>query len=82
METTEQTNDPTVERMRSVMARLGLNQARMSEYLGVPQGTIGNWMAGTRQPNAVVVRLLDVLGTIEALAPSIHEGLMPGGNKR
>lgn len=69
--------NPTVERIRGLMQRLGMNQAQMAAYLGVPQGTIGNWLGGTRSPNAVVVRLLDVLGMVEALAPGLHAGMMP-----
>lgn len=68
---------PTIERLRGVMHRLRLNQRQLAAYLGVPTGTVGNWMAGTREPNAAVLRLLDVLGTIEALAPAIHECFLP-----
>lgn len=68
--------DP-VDRIRAVMDRKGWNQARMGEYLGVPQGTIANWLGGNRKPSASVVRLLDVLGTVEALAPAIHQTFIP-----
>lgn len=80
METTTQTpaKDPTVARIEAIMTRRGMNQIQMARYLGVPQGTIGNWLGGTRVPNKVVVRLLNVLGTIEVLAPAIHDELMKG----
>ena len=81
MEATEQqatAPDPTVERIRGIMERRGLNQAATGRYLGVPQGTIGNWLAGTRKPNKSVERLLDVLGTIEALAPALDEHFLKG----
>jgi hypothetical protein len=39
--------------------------------------TFRKWRDGARAPSAAVVRLLDVLGTIEALAPSIHAALVP-----
>ena len=68
--------DPTVERIRAVMARRGMSQAQMGRYLGVPQGTIGNWLGGTRAPNKVVDRLLDVLAMVEILAPNIHDHLL------
>lgn len=71
------TKDPTVARIEALMSRLGMNQAAMAKYLGVPQGTIGNWLGGTRKPNAVVVRLLDVLGMMEVMCPDVHEGIMP-----
>jgi hypothetical protein len=54
-----------------------MNQAQAARYLGVPQGTIGNWLGGTRQPNKAVSRLLDVLSTIEVAAPAIHDTLLP-----
>lgn len=68
--------DPTVARIEAIMERRGMSQADMVRYLGVPQGTIANWLAGTRAPSRSVARLLDVLGTIEVLAPSIHEQLL------
>lgn len=73
-----QTNepDPTVERIRALMARRGMTQMDAARYLGVPQGTIGNWLGGTRTPNQVVSRLLDVLGVIEVMAPAIHDQLL------
>lgn len=66
-------DDPTVARIRATMARRGMTQAQMSRYLGVPQGTIGNWLAGTRVPSRSTARLVEVLGTLEALAPAIHD---------
>lgn len=76
MTTENKTPDPTVERIRATMARRGMNQAAMARYLGVPQGTIGNWLGGTRVPNKSVARLVEVLATIEVLAPGIHEQLL------
>lgn len=70
--------DPTVERIRAVMARRKMSQADMARYLDVPQGTIANWLLGTRKPSRSVARLLDVLGMIEVLAPGIHEQFLPG----
>lgn len=81
METTNtphQEKDPTVARIEALMKRRGMNQAAMSRYLGVPQGTIGNWLGGTRKPSRSVGRLLDVLGMVEVLAPAIHDQLLPG----
>lgn len=60
-----------------VMARLGLNQSGLAEYLGVPQSTVNNWFTGIRQPNKSVTRLLYVLGVVETMAPNIHAHLMP-----
>ena len=75
--TNDTTPDPTVERIRALMARRGMSQMDTARYLGVPQGTIGNWLGGTRVPNKSVARLLDVLGMVEALAPDIHEHITP-----
>lgn len=61
----------TIERIRFLMERKKLNQTEMARYLGVPGGTFGNWMQGTKTPTKVVGRLLDVLGVVEALAPHI-----------
>jgi hypothetical protein len=45
--------------------------------------TVRKWRTGERVPAAVVVRLLDVLGLVETLAPEIHFHLLPAGkNKR
>jgi DNA-binding transcriptional regulator YiaG len=69
--------DQTVSRIRALMERTGWNQAQTAAYLGVPQGTLGNWLAATRSPNTVVVRLLDVLGMVESLAPWLHDTMTP-----
>lgn len=49
----------------------------MGKYLGVPPTTYVSWESGQRNPAASVMRLLDVLGTVEALAPQVHEALLP-----
>jgi DNA-binding transcriptional regulator YiaG len=67
----------TTERLAALQARLGLSAQGMAVYLGVPLPTWRNWRDGHREPPAVVGRLLEVLGTVEALAPAIHDHLMP-----
>lgn len=69
--------DPTVERIRAIMVRKGMSQGQMGAYLGVQQNTISNWLTGTRKPGAVVVRLLDVLGMVEAMVPGLHATMLP-----
>lgn len=64
-------------RVRDTAARLNLTETRAAEYFGVPLATYRKWINGTREPAAVVARLLDVLGTLEALAPALHNGLIP-----
>ena len=65
------------DRILAVMSRYGMNQAQAAEYLGVPQGTLSNWISGGQNPTRAVSRLLDVLGTVEALAPGLHATMIP-----
>ena len=69
--------DPTTERIRALMARKDWSQAQISKYLGVRQSSVCNYMAGTRKPGGTIARLLDVLGTVEALAPGLHKTMEP-----
>lgn len=69
--------DPTAARIRALMTKKGWSQNETARFLGVPTGTMGNWMQGTKKPSAVVGRLLDVLGVVEMLAPHIYVNLMP-----
>ena len=77
----EKPPDPTTERIRALMARKGWSNNATARYLGVPYGTFGNWMQGTKCPSAIVGRLLDVLGVVEVLAPHIHANLIPEAKK-
>lgn len=65
------------DRIRETMDRLNLDESGSAIYFGVPVFTLRKWVTGERKPGAAVVRLLDVLGTIEALAPAIHAGFLP-----
>jgi len=64
-------------RVRETMARLNLDEPRAAAYFGVPVFTLRKWTTGEREPGAAVVRLLDVLGTLEALAPALHDSFLP-----
>lgn len=57
--------------------RLGLGTQGMADYLGVPVYTLTKWENGTRAPDSAPRRLFEVLGLIEAMAPSIHDVLLP-----
>lgn len=59
------------------VARRGLDETRAAGLLGVPVFTLRKWATGTRAPSAAAVRLLDVLGTLEALAPAVLDALTP-----
>lgn len=61
----------------ALMTRLGFDEPRAAAYLGVPVYTLHKWVTGERSPNAAVLKLLDVLGMIEALAPALHDSLIP-----
>ena len=61
----------------ALMTRLNLDEPRAAEYLGVPVFTFRKWLNGERTPSSAVFRLLDVLGTVEALAPALHSALLP-----
>jgi len=67
----------TVERIREAQAALGLTQVEMALYLGVPHSTLCGWLQGQREPNTVVARLLDVLGTMRVFAPGLHQQMLP-----
>ena len=64
-----------------LMTRLGLDEPSAADYLGVPVFTFRKWASGERQPSAAVLRLLDVLGTVEALAPALHAGFLPSESR-
>jgi len=71
-------NDTTFTvRIRETMSRLDLDDAQAAAYLGVPVFTLRKWAKGDRHPGAAVIRLLDVLGMVEALAPALHSAFLP-----
>ena len=68
--------EPTLsKRLTHTRTRLGMTLPEMAAYLGVPVHTLRKWETGERQSSAVLIKLLDVLGLIEALAPAIHDSL-------
>ena len=60
-----------------LMTRLDLTEGQAAAYFGVPVFTYRKWVSGERAPSAAVVRLIDVLGMVEAMAPGLHAALMP-----
>ena len=79
---TDNPPDPTVDKIRALMARRGWGHNQTARYLGVPNSTMGNWIQGTKRPSQVITRLVDVLATIELLAPHIHDSLIPEDKKK
>ena len=69
--------DTFAARVRETMHRLNLDEARAADYLGVPVFTLRKWATGERQPGAAVLRLFEVLGMVEALAPALHASFLP-----
>lgn len=69
--------DSFAARVRETIARLNLDETRAADYFGVPVFTLRKWCSGERQPGAAVLRLLDVLGMVEALAPALHASFLP-----
>lgn len=64
-------------RLAQTRSRLDLSPAEMADYLGVPIYTLRKWESGERGSSAAVMRLLDVLGMVEAMAPALHESFLP-----
>lgn len=63
------------------MHRLNLDEREAADYFGVPVFTLRKWLTGEREPGAAVIRLLDVLGIIEAMAPALHASLLPSESR-
>ena len=61
----------------TLIERQALSDTRAAGLLGVPVFTLRKWTAGQRAPSAAAVRLLAVLGTLEALAPDVLAALTP-----
>lgn len=61
----------------AMIDRLALTDTRAAGLLGVPVFTLRKWAAGQRAPSAAAVRLLAVLGTLEAIAPDVLAALTP-----
>ena len=73
-------NTPTAsfsQTLEAMATRLSLDDTGMAAYLGVPVHTYRKWISGARQPGAAVHRLIYIMGTMEALAPSLHESFVP-----
>lgn len=66
----------TPEQFKAWAVRLGLSEAAMAAYLGVPVPTYRKWENGTRKPDAAPLRLFQVLQAIEVQSPDMHAGLL------
>lgn len=62
--------------LKQWQADLGLSEAAMAHYLGVPVHTLRGWIKGTRKPDAAPLRLIAMLQMIEQCAPVLHVDLI------
>jgi hypothetical protein len=62
---------------KALQTRLNLDESQAAAYLGVPVFTFRKWAAGDRKPTAAVARLLEVLGMVEAMNPTLHDSFLP-----
>ncbi len=71
------TNPDFAPSLAALITRHQLTEIQAAGLLGVPVFTLRKWTNGTRAPNAAAVRLLDVLCTIEAIAPGLFNVMIP-----
>ena len=62
----------------ALIARHNLCETQAAGLLGVPVFTLKKWTSAQRAPSASAVRLLEVLGLLEAVAPALLDALTPG----
>lgn len=62
----------------ALIARHNLCETQAAGLLGVPVFTLRKWTSAQRAPSASAVRLLEVLGLLEAVAPALLDALTPG----
>ena len=62
--------------LKQWQADLGLSEAAMAAYLGVPVPTYRKWTNGTRKPDAAPMRLFAILQLVQLQAPEMHANLV------
>lgn len=65
------------ETLTALLYRQKLTEAQGAALLGVPVHTLRKWTSGQRVPSAAAVRLVDVVLTLEAMAPDMLAALTP-----
>ena len=68
---------PVFPALAALIERHQLTDTQAAGLLGVPVFTLRKWTNGTRSPGAAAVRLVEVLGMLDALAPDLLGHLMP-----
>ena len=61
----------------ALIDRHQLSEQSAAALLGVPVHTLKKWTTGERGPGAATIRLLEMLGIVEAMAPSLFGVLTP-----
>jgi len=62
-------------RLQDWQTRSGLTPAGLANLLGVPVNTYVKWLKGERRPDAAALRLIEVIETLQALAPDLLAAL-------
>ena len=62
--------------LKQWQADLGLSEAAMAHYLGVPVHTLRGWLKGTRALQAAPLRLVRVLQLVQDSAKPLHAELI------
>lgn len=57
--------------LSALLSQHNLSEPQGARLLGVPVYTLRKWTQGQRTPSAAAARLIDVLGTLGALAPGV-----------
>lgn len=65
------------DQIRALVARHDLTDKGLAHLLGVPETTARKWLDGHREPSAAAYRLIDVLNTIDAIAPGLMPAFLP-----
>lgn len=65
------------DQVRALVARHDLDDKGLAELLGVPETTARKWLDGARTPSAAAFRLIEILNTLDAIAPGLMVAFMP-----
>jgi hypothetical protein len=65
------------DQVRALVARHDLTDKGLAHLLGVPQTTARKWLDGHREPSAAAYRLIEVLNTLDAIAPGLMPAFLP-----
>lgn len=60
------------EQLERMVKRYNFSHTELALHLGVSRAAVSHWLSGTREVPDSIKRMLEILGMIEALAPSMH----------